>query len=175
MHSPHTSLVPRPKPPCGEEGLVTFECFLGYAHHYVSSLRNAYGVRARMLLGYKHNTCNLIGFRENKNADSAQPRKRSIVTRPLSSWQGTRLMVLACHSLTKRASLARYSREFVKLAVSCTIICKERRWHRRCIQNCINILPPLILGISGSLWKLLPSSSTFNVIFPGSGSSSKSS
>ena len=46
---------PRPKPPCGyagirEEGLVTFECFLGDAHHYVivfqMVLRNPHGVRA---------------------------------------------------------------------------------------------------------------------------------
>ena len=34
------------------------------------------------------NTCNLIGLGENKTVDSAQPRKRSIVTRPLSSREG---------------------------------------------------------------------------------------
>ena len=47
-----SSLVPRPKPPCGEEGLVTFECFLGYAHHYVivfqMVLHNPEGARAQV-------------------------------------------------------------------------------------------------------------------------------
>ena len=68
------SLIPRPKPPCGEEGLVTFECFLGYAQHYLFR---------RMVL---HNPLwtgianVLIGLHENETADSAQPRKCSIVT-----------------------------------------------------------------------------------------------
>ena len=48
----HSSLVPRPKPPCREEGLVTFECFLGYAYHYVITfqmvLHNPYGVHAQV-------------------------------------------------------------------------------------------------------------------------------
>ena len=38
-----------------------------YAHHYLivlqMVLRDAYGVRARMLQRYKHNTCDLIGSR----------------------------------------------------------------------------------------------------------------
>ena len=50
-----TSLVSRPKAPCGEEGLVTFERFLGYAHRYVivfqKVLRNAYGICAYTCMG----------------------------------------------------------------------------------------------------------------------------
>ena len=46
------SLVPRPKPPCGKEGLLTFERFLSYAHHYVivfqMILHNPYGMHARV-------------------------------------------------------------------------------------------------------------------------------
>ena len=37
-----SSPVPRPKPPCGEEGLVTFERFLVYAHHYMIVIQMVY-------------------------------------------------------------------------------------------------------------------------------------
>ena len=81
-----------PKPPCREEGLVTFEHFLGYAHCYVIVLQmvlcNPYGVRMQvwpMLLGYRDKYLQSDWLARNKTADSAQPRKHIIVTRLLSS------------------------------------------------------------------------------------------
>ena len=93
------SLVPRPHPLTRKRGLVSIERFLGCAKsakcHLSCDLNSATEARVgsghettNSSVGRAHGCmtyCYLIGLFSIKTADSAQPKIRSMVTRPLSS------------------------------------------------------------------------------------------
>ena len=80
------SLLPRPKPPCGEEGAVTFECFLAITW---SSFRWSYVI---------HMVCVCMGI-ANVARIQAQIPAIWLLTRKQDCWFSTTKKILKCHQI----------------------------------------------------------------------------